>query len=152
MVLARIHRGEPAGTGAADQAQQHGLGLIVARVAERDPVGAEMMARAIEEGVARRAPGILDRTPLAARARGHVLPFDQQRHADRFGDGGRAPFVVRRRFAKLVIEVREPDQLSRSLRAEFVENVGERGRVRPARNGRDDARVRRGSDRAARMN
>ena len=57
------HAGERAAAGAAGQAEQHGLGLVVAGVTEQDDVGVEALADLLEDGVAGGAGGRLGAEP-----------------------------------------------------------------------------------------
>ena len=53
------HAGERAATGAARQAEQHGLGLVVSGVTEQDDVGVEAFADLLQDGVPGGAGGRL---------------------------------------------------------------------------------------------
>ena len=78
----RMHRGQPASAGAAQEPQKKRLRLVVARMAERDDIGLEVEARAFEKLVARRASRVFDRTPIASSEGRHVGAIDQERTAD----------------------------------------------------------------------
>ena len=123
----------PRGAGAAQQAQQERLGLIVPRVAERDDVGAEVHARALEERVARRARGVLERPPLAPRARAPTSSRSTRngQPSDAATPRAEALVVVGRR-PQLMIEVRDAGepQLARRVRARAA---GARARPSPTR-------------------
>jgi hypothetical protein len=74
-----VHAGKPAKTGAAHQAQQKGLCLIVPSVADRDEVGASRQSRAFEKLVTRRTRGIFERAPFLAGTGGDVTSIDDKR-------------------------------------------------------------------------
>ncbi len=66
--------GEAGGAGAAQEAEQHGLGLIARRVADEDARGAELVGESLERGIARGAGGRLDG---GAARHGHALDGGQ---------------------------------------------------------------------------
>ena len=73
---------ERAAAGAAEQAQEHRLGLIVGRMAERDPRRAHLRGHRHQ----RAAPRV-PRTHLEAAAALEREPAVDQRHSERCGDG-----------------------------------------------------------------
>jgi hypothetical protein len=67
VTVTRIHPSEPAGAGAARQAEQERFGLIVARMAERHDIRAGECARSLEKRIAGGASGVFDGASFAAR-------------------------------------------------------------------------------------
>ena len=86
--MPRIHGRQSAGTGAAQQSQQEGFGLIVSGMAERHDVRIELPSSALEKLVPRLPRGILNRPLLAARARPDILPVRSERQVERARHGG----------------------------------------------------------------
>jgi hypothetical protein len=92
--VARVDTGEAFRSGAADEAQQKRLRLIVACVAQGDNVGAELDPRALEELVARLVRGNFNGSPPAPGARRNVLTIHGKRHGHGGGDRCRKLFVA----------------------------------------------------------
>jgi hypothetical protein len=139
--VSRMHRAQATRAGAAKQAQQERLGLVVTGVTERDHTGIDTRTGAFEKGVARCAGGMLERAVFAASERGDVFAFHAQRPSERVGQFRAESLVTIRRVAKLMIEVGHADGSQLASRVEVPDDVRERDGVGPARQGDDDARV-----------
>jgi hypothetical protein len=141
-IVARMHCGEAARPGAADQAEQERFRLVVARVPERDDVGVEAEARAFEERIARRVRRVFDRATLGACARRDVLAIGEHRDVEGRGHRDGELLVPVRRGAELMIEVGDARETKLAARVQLAQQRSERDRVRSARHRGDDARLR----------
>ena len=140
-VFARMHRRRARGSGAANEAKEKRFGLVVARVAERDDVGRQVRSSPLEEGVARRARSVFDGASLAFGPRRHILAVRQQRQTKRGGDAFAEALVLVGRGAKLVIEMRQADDLQIARFREGLQQPDERHRIGSARERDDHARL-----------
>ena len=139
---------EASRSGAAQQAEQERLGLIVTRMTGRDDVGAELGRDALEELVARLTAGILHRRAELRRPRAHVDEIRAKRHA-RFGRERAAKLlVVVGRSAQAVIEVGHARDRQLAAGLELAQQPQQRDRIRPARE-RDEHTIARPQQRAA---
>jgi hypothetical protein len=102
-----MHRRQTACAGAAQQAQQKGLGLIVTRVAERDDRRVGLDSRALEEFVPGVARGILNRSTFTTRQIRNVSSIGHQRPAERQGEFGAEPLIAIGIGAQLMVEMGE---------------------------------------------
>ena len=125
MALVVAHRRQPGGAAAPQQADQQGLGLIVARVAGHC-VG--------WEGSSARGAG----TRLDVRPRCDVGPVEHERGAEVLGGGSSVLGLVSRRGTKTVVDVVSGDVEPVPQRAR-----DERGRVGSAGEGARDGAARR---------
>ena len=137
---AGAHAGQPGRAGAADQPQQHRLGLVVDGVAQRDPAGVQFAGRPPEEGAAHLVPGLLDGDPPGPRQVGHVRRLDDAGHAEPLREPpAEALVLVGLRPAQPVVHVGHPREGHDRPPRQLAEQVQQGHRIAAARHGRHDA-------------
>ena len=117
--------------------------MIVARVAEGHQIRLQADARPLEKPMARGTSGILGRAVLAPRPRRDVFALHAQRPPERCREVGAESLVRIRGATQLMIEMGESSRPQFARRVERADEMRERDRVRSARDGGDDAYLRR---------
>ncbi len=144
MIASRRHRRKAAGARAAHQAQEHGLGLIVARVRDGDAIGLHRCDRLVEEALPRVAARDFERHLMRLRVGRHVGIADHGRHAETIGKrAAERRVVIGIGAANVMMEMRDAGKDELAARGELVQQAGERDRIRSAGYRRDHTRVRR---------
>ena len=129
---ARPDPGEAVRAGAADQAHQQGLGLVVPVVSRSDAVGPHPRGGAAEERVALPVAGILQRDAAAPGRPRDVHALHVDRECERCGQLAAELLVSVGRRAQSVVEVRDAGQHEPALLRELAQQQRERDRVGPA--------------------
>ena len=136
--------GQAGRPGAADQPQQHRLGLVVAGVSGGHAVGPPLPHRPREQRVANPVPRRLDRDPLRPRACGHVDALDGDGDPERCGDVAAERFVlVGRRPPQTMVDVQQSGNRPARSGRQLAQEGGERHRVATAGAGHQHAHARR---------
>ena len=125
---------EPVRSAAAEQAEQHGLGLVVAGVPEADEVGTERQPAPLERLVAGRARRVLGGAPIGPLQTRHLDPLDVDRAPRALAERPAETLVGLGRVApELVVDVNEPGEPEAEVGFEREQHPPEPDRIRPAR-------------------
>ena len=142
LLATRMNRGQTAGPGAADEAEQHRLCLIVARMSDGDDVGLPALADTLEKCVAHLARRLFQRTATPGGDFGDVTEFDVERHPAVFGEArAELGVAIRVGAAQAVVQVGQAGEVNHASGRQFGHQQCQRDRVGPARHGDDHARA-----------
>ena len=142
VLTTRMNRGQAAGPGAAHEAQQHGLCLIVARVPDGDDVGLPALADTLEKCVAHLARRLFQRTATPRGDFGDVTEFDVESHPAVFGQArAELGVAIGVGAAQAVVQVGQPGEVNHAGGRQFRHQQCQRDRVGPAGHGDDHARA-----------
>jgi hypothetical protein len=136
------HPGETAWTGAPNEAQQEGFGLVIARVPERDDIGGKQAPRPLEEFVSACTGSRFNGQVPEARAGAHVAAIGSERDVKAARRRRRTRFVAVRQVAKLMVEVGCAGKVYLARHVKVVHEVQQRDRIGAARQRHHQARVR----------
>jgi hypothetical protein len=137
-----VHRAQPSRTGAAQEAEQERLRLIVARVAERHDVGVQLDARPLEEAVTRGSRGVFDRPAFPASQISDVRTINDEGSSETVSQRDAKRLVTVSFRAQLVVEMSKSHKTALAHPIELGEQVNHCHRVGPARRRRHHGCIR----------
>jgi hypothetical protein len=126
VTVSRVHGRQAFRSGAPQQPQQKGFGLVVACVSDSDAICGEVRQRAAEKLVARGTGRVFNRSPVVVSAGADVFPLDENRNVASRRKLDAEGLVTGRFGPQLMIEVREPREDELPCRVDLAHKMHER--------------------------